>query len=151
MSRRTQLITWVPVVIVMALIFIASAQPKHAPAPDQGRVYFSGMIPIFAGGWDALIKKSAHMIAYGALAVLILRALLAHGLSSREATAVAVLLTVAYALTDELHQAFVMGRSSSVLDIGFDYVGAAASCLLARHLPVRQNKTSPPAQGDRSP
>jgi VanZ family protein len=133
-TLRTQLVAWAPVLIVMALIFVASAQPKHAPPPDQGRVYFSGMIPIFAGGWDILIKKSAHMVAYGALAVLILRALLAHGLSPREATVVAILFTVTFALTDELHQTFVMGRDSSVLDIGFDYVGATAFCLIARHV-----------------
>jgi hypothetical protein len=133
-TLRIRLIAWAPVVIVMALIFVASAQPKHAPPPGQNPVYFSGIIPIFAGGWDALIKKSAHVVAYGALAVLILRALLAHGLSPREATAPAVLFTVVYALTDELHQAFVTGRHSSVLDIGLDFMGAAVFCLIARRM-----------------
>jgi hypothetical protein len=133
-TLRIRLVAWAPVVILMALIFVASAQPKHAPPPGQNPVYFSGILPIFAGGWDALIKKSAHVVAYGVLAVLILRALSAHGLPPREATTRAILFTVAYALTDELHQAFVTGRHSSVLDIGLDFVGAAALCLVARRM-----------------
>ena len=135
MSRRTlwrtRLVAWLPALIVMALIFIASSQPKHVPPPGQNPVYFSGIMPIFAGGWDALVKKSAHVIAYGVLAILILRALLVHGLSPRQAAALAVLLAVVYALTDELHQAFVTGRNSSVLDIALDYMGATTFCLVA--------------------
>jgi VanZ like family len=132
--RRPQFVAWAPALVVMALIFVASAQPKQIPPSSPGQVYFSGIMPIFAGGWDALVKKSAHVVAYGVLAVLILRALLAHGLSPREAAPLAIVLTVAYALTDELHQAFVTGRHSSVIDIGFDYAGAAVFCLLARRI-----------------
>jgi VanZ family protein len=134
-SLRIRLFAWAPALVVMALIFVASAQPKHVPPPGPSQMYFSGMMPIFAGGWDVLLKKSAHAVAYGALAVLILRALLAeHGLSLREATSLAILLTVAYALTDELHQAFVTGRHSSVVDIGLDYTGATVFCLFARRI-----------------
>jgi len=131
---RARLAAWAPALAVMVLIFVASAQPKHVPSPGPSQVYFSGIMPIFAGGWDTLVKKSAHVVVYGVLAVLIFRALLTHGLSSREAAPLAIVLTVAYALTDELHQAFVTGRHSSVVDIGFDYTGATVFCLLARRI-----------------
>lgn len=124
---------WGPVLLLMVVIFIASAQPKTPPPANAGRVYFSGAMPIFvAHTWDALVKKSGHMIGYALLAGLILRALLREGRSPREAAYAALLLALTYAMTDELHQAFVMGRHASVLDIGFDYVGAASASLLGR-------------------
>jgi VanZ family protein len=132
---RDKLIVWGPVLVLMALIFLFSAQPKSAPPAYANGVYFSGVMPIFeAPSLDALIKKGAHMAGYGLLGVLIMRGLLAQGLSSREAAYFAILLAVSYALTDELHQAFVPGRHATVLDIGIDYVGAASACLLARRL-----------------
>ncbi len=132
---RVVLITWGPVVGLMVLIFLFSAQPKPAPPANADRVYFSGVMPIFtAQSWEALVKKGAHVAGYGLLAVLIMRGLRGQGQAPGEAAYLAILLAVSYALTDELHQAFVPGRHATVLDIGFDYVGAASACLLARHL-----------------
>jgi VanZ family protein len=132
---RMLLISWGPPLALMLLIFTFSAQPKPAPPAGAGRVYFSGVMPIFtAYDWEALVKKGAHVAGYGLLAALIMRGLLAQGQTPREAAYFAILLAVSYALTDELHQAFVPGRHASVLDIGFDYVGAAGVCLLARRL-----------------
>jgi VanZ family protein len=133
--RRDVLVIWGPVLVLMALIFLFSAQPKSAPPADGKGVYFSGVMPIFEEqGLEALIKKGAHVAAYGLLSVLFMRGLLAQGLSSREAAYFGILLAVSYALTDELHQAFVPGRHATVLDVGIDYVGAASACLLARRM-----------------
>jgi VanZ family protein len=134
-ERRDALIAWGPAVVLMVLIFIFSAQPKPAPPAHTNGVYFSGVMPIFtAQDLNALIKKGAHVAGYGLLGVLIMRGLLAQGISAREAAYFATLLAFSYALTDELHQAFVPGRHATVLDIGFDYVGAASACLLARRV-----------------
>ena len=140
--------TWGPVIVLMALIFVASAQPKTPPPPGAESVYFSGAMPIFEGLWDALVKKSAHVIIYGALTLLIMRALRRSGTGLREAANTAILLALIYALTDELHQAFVTGRNSSVLDIGFDYIGAAGAALIGRWGLERRNKNSPRFQGE---
>jgi VanZ family protein len=132
------LVSWGPVWVLMALIFVFSAQPKSAPPSGADRVYFSGVMPIFtARNWEVLVKKGAHVAAYGLLAALIMRGLLAQGQPPRAAAHFAILLAVSYALTDELHQIFVPGRHASVLDIGFDYVGAAGACLLVRRVRAR--------------
>ncbi|MCD4685903.1 MAG: VanZ family protein [Anaerolineae bacterium] len=129
---------WGPVLLLMALIFAASAQPKTAAPADADGVYFSGVMPIFIEAtWDALVKKSAHVIGYALLAALILRALLREGNAPREAAYMALLLALTYAMTDELHQAFVAGRHASVLDIGFDYVGAVSASLIGRRVAAR--------------
>jgi VanZ family protein len=140
---RLFLIVWGPPLALMLVIFVFSAQPKPAPPAGAGRVYFSGVMPIFTGyGWEALTKKGAHVAGYGLLAALIMRGLLAQGQSPRDAAYFAILLAVSYALTDELHQAFVPGRHPSLLDIGFDYVGATGACLLARRLITKWNTDS---------
>ena len=132
MNLRNGWLAWGPVLALMVAIFVASAQPKHAP-PGSAPLYMSGAIPVFTDRvWDALVKKSAHVVAYAILAALVLRALRAHGMSIREAAYVAMLLALGYALTDELHQASVAGRHASALDIGFDFTGAAVASRLAR-------------------
>lgn len=132
---RAALITWGPVLLIMVLIFIASAQPKIAPPDDANMLYFSGPMPIFLErSWDALVKKSAHVIGYALLTAALLRALRRNGHSPREAAYTALLLALSYALTDELHQSFVSGRHASVLDIGFDYIGAATVSLLGARI-----------------
>jgi len=123
----------------MLVMFVFSAQLKTPPAGHSDGIYFSGVMPIFTEqSWETIVKKGSHMAGYGLLAVLLMRALRIENQPVREAAHLAILLAVSYALTDELHQAFVPGRHASVLDIGFDYVGAASACLVARNVLERR-------------
>ena len=78
----------------------------------------------------------AHISLYLALAVLLFWAL-AGGLADRMATPDWVLASIAFGLTalygvsDEVHQAFVSGRTASEADVGLDMVGAAIGVTLA--------------------
>jgi VanZ family protein len=107
--RRT-LALWLPVLAWAAVIFGISA----IPSPSTG-----------LGEWDTVLRKGAHMVEYAVLAVLLWRAL-------RDRLA-ALLIAVAYAGTDELHQAFVRGRHASPVDVAFDGIGAAAGLVLLLH------------------
>ena len=77
--------------------------------------------------------KSAHWLGYTGFSVTIARAL-AGGLGRRIAAStamVAVLIAVAYGVSDEFHQMFVPGRSAELADLGADALGAivgAAAC-----------------------
>jgi VanZ family protein len=95
----------------MGLIFFLSAQPD-LPKPDTG--------------WaDLLISSGAHVLLYGVLAILWVRAL---G-TRRDAWFLTLVLVALYALSDELHQAFVPGRHPDVLDLICDAVGAVLGLL----------------------
>jgi VanZ family protein len=107
-SRLTH---WAPVVLWAAVIFALSS------IPDLG----TGL-----GTWDTVLRKLAHSAEYAILSGLILRAV-------RSAPA-AVLLASAYAVTDEVHQAFVTGRHGSPLDWLIDTAGAALGVALAARL-----------------
>lgn len=95
----------------MGLIFWLSAQPDlpHAPEP-----------------WlDVTVKKAGHAVLYGVLAWLYRGALQGDGPPSGRARLLAFGLAVLYAVTDEIHQSFVPGRTPSPWDVVIDGVGAA--------------------------
>ena len=102
---------WLPVVAWAALIFTLSS------VPDLG----TGL-----GGWDLLLRKLAHAAEYAVVGLLLLRAL---------GRAVAAFwLGAAYAVTDEIHQAFVPGRVASPVDFAIDAAGLAIGIGLALRL-----------------
>jgi VanZ family protein len=95
---------FVPPLALMGVIFFFSAQP------DLG----TGL-----GVWDTILRKAAHMAEYGLLWFLWQRAL-------RTRTPwPAVVITLAYAASDELHQSFVEGRHGTPVDVLIDAVGVA--------------------------
>jgi VanZ like family len=98
---------WGPVVLWAAVIFALSS------VPDLG----TGL-----GGWDVVLRKCAHASEYAVLSLLLYRAL------GRELPA--FLIGLAYAVTDEVHQAFVTGRHASPFDVSMDAAGLALGLLL---------------------
>jgi len=121
---------WGPVLAWMAILFFASSLPKQTPPGGNDTITFSGIMPVFPGDWEFVIKKSTHLIAYGVLSVLIARALLPNRVPNGRTLALAVALAGLYALTDEFHQTFTAGRHASVLDLGIDLMGASIGCWL---------------------
>jgi VanZ family protein len=91
----------------MAAIFVVSGL-QQLPTPP---------VLSFSGG---------HVVAYAGLAVLVVRAL-AGGMPPHVTRPIAVralVITIAYGISDEFHQSFVPGRTSDVLDVIADAAGA---------------------------
>ncbi|MBC8235944.1 VanZ family protein, partial [bacterium] len=72
------------------------------------------------------IDKLYHLIEYSLLSFLLLRAFMnsPRRILSNDAIFFTVLTAIVFGLTDEIHQAFVPGRSSSIVDLVFDSLGA---------------------------
>ena len=96
---------WLPPLLLMAFIFYLSSQPTLPQVP--GKLL------------DALLKKLSHVAVYAALFLLLLRSWGFHTLA-RRAWEIALLTTVAYAISDEVHQAFVPGRKANWYDVVID-------------------------------
>ena len=108
---------WLPAVIMMGLIFFFSSVP-------------ASRLPYF-GRWDVLVKKTAHAIGYALLALTYFSAL-PRSLAPGTRFATALLMAVLFALSDEFHQSFVEGRTSTLRDVGIDGGGAAIALTLRR-------------------
>lgn len=97
-----------PATLWAALIFFLSSQPS-LPSPDN------------------LSDKHMHAIVYGVLACLCLLGFTGgRWRSIAGATVLAALVTtVLYGISDEVHQSFVPGRTPDVADVVADAAGAA--------------------------
>lgn len=72
------------------------------------------------------------MFVYGGLFFWIQRALQLE--TQKPHYVLAMLLTIAYALTDEYHQSFIMGRTALLTDVGYDFIGASLVLLKLKNL-----------------
>jgi len=123
---------WGPAVLIMAIIFIASAMP-------------GSKMPEF-GYWDLIVKKGGHMIGYALLGAAFCHALHGTRKAAKHFFIWAFALTVLYAMSDELHQKFTAGRTPAILDVGIDAIGgfigiAAARWFRDRFLPIKRAET----------
>jgi VanZ family protein len=88
---------------------------------------FPGASPATLAALHHLIRKSAHFVEYLVLSVLLFRALRRSSPRSRlSAAGIAIAIAAVYAVGDEIHQAFVPGRTAAALDCVIDLTGAAA-------------------------
>jgi VanZ family protein len=116
MALLRRLDPWGPPLLLMAVIFVLSAQPSLN----------SGL------GWiDHVGRKVIHFSEYALLALLWWRAFRTR-VSEETAMLLAFAITSAYAATDEFHQTFVTGRHGTPVDWLIDSAGAAAAMLSVR-------------------
>jgi len=109
-TRNSQLLYWLPALLYMLLIFILSC----FPAPEPFR-----KVPII---YDI---KLVHIVEYGILSLLYAYALKnTTQLNKWQLFWTAVIFTIAYGITDELHQLFVPQRTCKVSDVLGNTIGA---------------------------
>ena len=146
----------------MLVIFLFSAQDGSSSSSlSQFILDILPFWPKEAGGEDSLLfgflplRKLAHMAEYAVLGILVFgtlktevqRKIAAERQFRRQRGDnkmrlsgfwrigfYAWLLSVFYAVTDEIHQLFVPGRAGRLLDVGIDGIGAAVGILLVLFL-----------------
>jgi VanZ family protein len=117
-------LSWLPVLSYTALIWVLSSRALNVrlnlfPFQDKG----------------------VHFLEYGLLAFLVTHAVQMTWPKARYGMLVAFLVTVSLGATDELHQAFVPGRSADVFDLVADALGALTAIVLYNLLrSVRQRR-----------
>ncbi len=112
-SNRRFVIYWLPALLWAAVILVGTSLPR-VPGPD------------IEGG-----DRVAHLLAYGVLGALLMRAYRwCQGLSCRRAALMTILVGGLYAALDELHQAPLPHRTASVHDFAADLAGLAIGAAL---------------------
>ena len=103
-------IYWFPIIIYCLLIYLQSSRP----APEN-----VSEIPN--------IDKILHVIAYGLLGALFLRAFRTLNIRRKPILILILSMTLStlYGISDEFHQAFVPGRCGNARGFLFDFIGIA--------------------------
>jgi VanZ family protein len=121
--QQSRLREWVPIFIWAAMIFTFSTSGFSADSTARVispilKSLLPGITPAALDLANSLIRKAAHFTEYGILFWLLIKG----PLKGRPVLAMA--LCVGYALTDEGHQLFVVGRTASIYDVALDSTGA---------------------------
>lgn len=96
--QNIRVLYWLPAIVFMIIIFGFSSIPSQE-MPNLGQ-------------WDLVVKKGAHVLGYGLLALANW-----YGLRfNKRRWWLVLLLTILYAISDEVHQSFVPGRHPSWVD-----------------------------------
>lgn len=138
-----------PAMLWAGMIFLFSSQEAEESSELSSGVL--GFILGFVEGWlgrsvegfdqeffHFLIRKGAHFSVY-----LVLGILLAYPLKKRKVKnygSISLLLSVLYAITDEIHQVFVPGRAGQIQDVMIDSCGALVGVVLFVLFVARQRK-----------
>ncbi|MDE6088820.1 MAG: VanZ family protein [Oscillospiraceae bacterium] len=126
-------------VLLMILIFYFSAQPADDSTETSSRfcillarllypdydLYDLSIREIITDGLTFIVRKAAHFTEYAVLGCLFYFDF--H--HQKAGFLFAVLLTSAYACTDEFHQLFVFGRSGQLRDVVIDTCGGLCGAL----------------------
>lgn len=99
---------WLPMILLMMVIFWLSSRQTNQ-LPDMGWL-------------DFVFKKGAHMVGYAMLGIFCYW--------GTRHWASALIITILYAVTDEVHQAYVPTRNGQISDVLIDSTGAFIGCVL---------------------
>lgn len=113
---------WLPVIIWMGLIFYFSSQPI---------IYLEFILEEEIG--LPIERWVMHIIEYAILSGLLYRALMKSRLR-KYSFVLAILMSIFYGLSDEVHQIFVIGRSFDFLDLLMDSIGAILMQIIIKTL-----------------
>ncbi|MFV1952054.1 MAG: VanZ family protein [Nitrospinota bacterium] len=106
---KVYLLYWLPVLIYCYIIFNFSSRESIRLIPSVSH-----------------IDKVLHMIAYGVLGILLVRAFQKTSTYNRKRIALlAIIFAAIYGISDEIHQSFVVSRTADIYDVIFDTLGAA--------------------------
>ena len=118
-----------PPLLVMAAIFLLSAQPSDGTHPAVVLV----------------LRKLAHVTEYTVLTLCWWRALRGLGVSrdNRVVVALSVAISLAYSASDEFHQTFVHGRHGTPVDMLIDAIGMSIAAAIASSSYARRRSLGP--------
>lgn len=141
-SKIKILILWASVIIWMLIIFCFSAQDADTSSDTSGgfaellatlinRNFYSldeNKQTALLNSCQFVVRKAAHFSVYTVLGMLSLAAVRASKLKLPYIIAPAICL--AYAVSDEIHQYFVPGRSCEFRDVCIDFSGSVSGIII---------------------
>ncbi|MCL2197389.1 MAG: VanZ family protein [Defluviitaleaceae bacterium] len=130
-------LAWFFAVLCMAFLFFMSSRPIEQSREDSARVMalfglsdqveYSGEVNeyghVILSQAHIMIRKYAHVVIYGALAVLYFGSIYGYFGKIIPTAIISLILATLYGITDEIHQIFT-NRGASVQDVFINALGA---------------------------
>ena len=138
--NKKQIIYMLALIIWMAIVFIFSNQPAdvsskasggitekvvHAITKDNKKITQTQREQI-----ETIIRKCAHFTLYLIGGILTTNLLSTTKVKDKHIILYAIVFCFVYAITDEVHQLFVPGRSGELRDVIIDTLGATTGTML---------------------
>ncbi len=150
-SKKNIAIRTLPMALTMIIIFIFSCMQGDDSSDTSGAI-LNALVKLmegvshkdfsanFLGSMHLIIRKLAHVTEYAALGGCagFFAKTFAPGLKSR--SIFAIMISVLYATTDEIHQYFVPGRVGTWSDVLIDSIGIVLGILIYRALSKKRAK-----------
>lgn len=145
MKKSVKWIFTVLTVLMMAFIFVMSSHTAPESAGESraigriiGRIIergFDELSPeeqlVYIEGIDGTVRRFGHFTEFAVLGVLLHLSLSSWGVKKKIALPASFGAGVLYALSDEVHQLFIEGRSMEFSDVLIDSAGVAFGCIIA--------------------
>lgn len=133
-------LSMIAAILLMILIFYFSQQPATISSNLSTsiteriieaieKIVPMGNVPVET--IHHIVRKNAHFFLYFFLGIFVLLALKKVGVNGYKKVWLAFLICVIYAVSDEVHQLFVNGRSARIMDVLIDSTGAAIGIIIA--------------------
>ncbi len=140
---------WLPALLWVGIVLLASTDTFSAR--NTGSILEAVATRLFGPlsrhtfeTMHLLVRKAAHLTEYALLGVLWFRAWRGdRGGHQWRWTALTLLIVLATAITDEIHQSFVPSRSGNLHDVLLDFMGALAAQLVLWVLVAQRRNVGP--------
>lgn len=136
---------WLPAILWAAMLLLIFYFSSQAGSPENSAGWIKGFLrwvaPTLAESLteeqlillNYLFRKTGHGTGYFLLTLLGYKAFRrSFGMERARALRWAVATSLIRAVLDEIHQAFVPGRTGTIVDVGIDAIGITVAALLIR-------------------
>lgn len=80
---------------------------------------------------EHIIRKLAHFSLYAVIGFLLMSLMSTYNLKQKNRILVSCSVGLLYAISDEIHQAFIPGRGPQIADVGIDFSGVVVGILIS--------------------
>ncbi len=124
-EKIKKIVSWTLCAVCMALIFYFSSRTANQSSEQSGKI-LELLTSIFGENvfTDFLVRKAAHLLEFTGLSLLFSNAFYQTLKNKKAVPIFAFSATSLYAVSDEIHQIFVDGRSCQFVDWAIDSLGA---------------------------
>lgn len=128
-NKIVVIVSWMLVIISAGFIFYMSACDGNTSAEQSGRVVkvIEEIIndPVKAKEAEGVVRETAHSAEFFLLGFLLMNALLQTAVRRKEL--ITLVIGFLYACSDEIHQIWIPGRTSELIDLLIDTVGVTVA------------------------